>query len=217
MTVKENSIETLNTIKDGVTLIGVSKTKPVEMIKEAFDGGIRNFGENKVQDLTAKMDVLKDYPIKWHFIGHLQKNKVKYLVDRECLIHSIDSVELVREIEKKYGNKGRICRGLIQINIGREESKFGVLKEDLYDIIEEVEKSEFIKIEGLMAILPKENEEILRKYFKDMKNTFDKLSRESFKNIDMKFLSMGMTNDYLYAMDEGSNMVRVGRKIFGER
>ena len=125
--------------------------------------------------------------------------------------------KLVREIEKKYGNKGRICRGLIQINIGREESKFGVLKEDLYDIIEEVEKSEFIKIEGLMAILPKENEEILRKYFKDMKNTFDKLSKESFKNIDMKFLSMGMTNDYLCAMDEGSNMVRVGRKIFGER
>ena len=217
MTVKENSIETLNTIKDGVTLIGVSKTKPVEMIKEAFDAGIRNFGENKVQDLIEKMDVLKDYPIKWHFIGHLQKNKVKYLVDRECLIHSIDSVDLVREIEKKYGNKGRICRGLIQINIGREESKFGVLKEDLYDIIEEVEKSEFIKIEGLMAILHKENEEILRKYFKDMKNTFDKLSKESFKNIDMKFLSMGMTNDYLCAMDEGSNMVRVGRKIFGER
>ena len=217
MTVKENSIETLSTIKDGVTLIGVSKTKPVEMIKEAFDGGIRNFGENKVQDLIAKMDVLKDYPIKWHFIGHLQKNKVKYVVDRECLIHSIDSVELVREIEKKYGNKGRICRGLIQINIGREESKFGVLKEDLYDIIEEVEKREFIKIEGLIAILPKGNEEILKKYFKDMKNTFDKLSKESFKNIDMKFLSMGMTNDYLYAMDEGSNMVRVGRKIFGER
>ena len=103
MTVKENSIETLNTIKDGVTLIGVSKTKPVEMIKEAFDAGIRNFGENKVQDLIEKMDVLKDYPIKWHFIGHLQKNKVKYLVDRECLIHSIDSVDLVREIEKKYG------------------------------------------------------------------------------------------------------------------
>lgn len=217
MTVRENSIETLNTIKDGVTLIGVSKTKPVEMIKEAFDAGIRNFGENKVQDLVAKMDVLKDYPIQWHFIGHLQKNKVKYLVDRECLIHSIDSIDLVREIEKKYGSKGRICRGLIQINIGREESKFGVLKEELYDIIEEIEKSQFLKIKGLMAILPKGNEEIVRKYFKDMKNTFDKLSKESFKNIDMKFLSMGMTNDYLYAMDEGSNMVRVGRKIFGER
>ncbi|WP_040419304.1 YggS family pyridoxal phosphate-dependent enzyme [Clostridium celatum] len=213
----ENKIKNiLNEIPKDVTLIAVSKTKPVQLIMEAYNASQRDFGENKVQDLISKKEVLpKD--IRWHFIGKLQTNKVKYLVNNVYLIHSLSSIKLAEKIENEFGKSNSIANVLIQINIGREESKSGILEEDIEDLISFVEECNFIKVNGIMVIIPKGSEEENRYYFRKTKSIYEELKKRTFKNIKMEFLSMGMTNDYKIAIEEGATTIRVGSGIFGAR
>ncbi|GAA0121359.1 MAG: YggS family pyridoxal phosphate-dependent enzyme [Clostridium argentinense] len=216
MSIRHNYEAIMNKISNEVTLISVSKTKPIEDLVEAYEAGARDFGENKVQELNKKYDQLpKD--IRWHLIGHLQRNKVKYLVGKVHLIHSLDSVRLAEEIEKQFSSKDEIANVLIQINIGREASKTGVKIEELEELLNACERCNSIKVKGLMATIPIGNEESCRYYFSEMKKIFDNLSKRSFKNISMEILSMGMTHDYEIAIEEGSNMIRVGEGVFGKR
>ncbi|MDV3426790.1 MAG: YggS family pyridoxal phosphate-dependent enzyme [Bacillota bacterium] len=216
MSILNNIEKILNEIPEEVKLVAVSKTRSIEEIKEAYDYGIRDFGENKVQELISKEEKLnKD--IKWHLIGHLQRNKVKYIVGKVYLIHSLDNINLLREIEKEYKKHDLTAKSLIEVNIGREESKTGILAENLEELIFEIEKCENVKILGLMAIIPKGDEIACLNYFKKVKELYDRLSKIKYKNISMKILSMGMTSDYKYAVSEGSNMVRIGEGIFGKR
>lgn len=213
----KNNIESLRrNIPNEVTLLAVSKTKPLNELEEAYNAGIRDFGENKVQELKDKYENFhKD--VRWHFIGNLQTNKVKYLVGKTFLIHSLSSIKLLEVIEKEFGKKDIIADTLIQINIGREESKGGLLEEDLDTLIEAIEKCKFVKVKGIMAVIPKGNEESNRYYFKKVKDIFDSLKNKEFKNIQMEILSMGMTHDYHIAIEEGSNFIRIGEGIFGKR
>lgn len=214
--IRENIRKVREDIPEGVELVCVSKTKPVEMIMEAYETGERVFGENKAQDLRDKYELLpKD--IRWHFIGHLQRNKVKYLVGKIELLHSLDGVKLLEELEKKYSQIDESLNALIQINIGEEESKTGINESNIEDFIQKIEDCSHIKIKGLMAIIPKGNEDECRGYFSRMKNIFEELKTREFKNIKMNTLSMGMSGDYRLAIEEGSNMVRVGTGVFGSR
>lgn len=216
MSVEENINIIKKTIPQNVTLIAVSKTKPVQDIEEAYNTDIRDFGENKVQELTDKYDKLpKD--IRWHLIGHLQRNKVKYIVGKVYLIHSLDSIKLLDELERHYKSKDLIAQVLIQINIGREESKTGIYLEDLEELLQACEGCNNVKVRGLMTIIPQKDEQSSRDYFRQMKSIFDELTKRKFTNISMKVLSMGMTGDYKIAIEEGSSMVRVGEGIFGKR
>lgn len=216
MSISENIKNTLSTIPNDVLLVAVSKVKPKEDIMEAYEASIRDFGENKVQEFADKYEELpKD--IRWHFIGHLQKNKVKYIVGKTFLIHSLDSIELASEIEKHYKKNNLVADTLIQINIGKEDSKFGIIEEDIDKILEYVENLENLKVLGLMAIIPICDESNQRMYFKRMKEIFDTIHKREYKNSKMKYLSMGMTDDYKIAIEEGANVVRIGRHIFGER
>lgn len=201
--------------KEDITLISVSKTKPIEMLYEANNLGINTFGENKVQELVDKCDKLEN--VHWHFIGSLQKNKVKYIIDKVDLIHSLDSISLAKEIDKRAKAKNIIASVLVQINIGEEESKSGIHKEELNNFIKEIGEMENLKVCGLMAVPPKCSGDEVRPYFKEMKSLFNNL--KSFENdrLTMKYLSIGMTGDYEVAIEEGSNMVRVGTGIFGQR
>ena len=197
-------------------MVAVSKTKPVDAIMEAYNVGQRDFGENKVQELRDKITELpKD--IKWHFIGKLQTNKVKYLVDNVELIHTLSSLKLLNKIEGEFAKANKIANLLIQINIGREENKNGILEEELEALIVAIENCEFVKVKGIMVILPKGDEESNRYYFRKSKTIFDTLKKKNYKNIVMDTLSMGMSGDYKIAIDEGSNLVRVGSGIFGNR
>lgn len=213
----KNNIKSLRcNIPNEVTLLAVSKTKPLNELEEAYNAGIRDFGENKVQELKDKFENFhKD--VRWHFIGNLQTNKVKYLVGKTFLIHSLSSIKLLEVIEKEFGKKNIIADTLIQINIGREESKGGLLEEDLDTLIEAIEKCKFVKVKGIMAVIPKGNEESNRYYFKKARDIFDSLKSKEFKNIKMEILSMGMTHDYHIAIEEGSNFIRIGEGIFGKR
>jgi hypothetical protein len=199
-----------------ITLVAVSKTKPVEDIKTAYNVGVRDFGENKVQEFMKKQPLLPD-DIRWHLIGHLQRNKVKYIVGKVYLIHSLDSIRLLNELERRYSAKKLTANTLIQINIGREESKTGIYVDDLERLIGACEKCTSVKVKGLMAVIPKGDEESCRHYFKEMKSIFEDLKKREFKNISMDILSMGMTHDYKIAIEEGSTLVRVGEGIFGKR
>lgn len=206
----------LNEIPNDVTLVAVSKTKPIEMIKDCYDVGQKDFGENKVQELIAKKKLLpKD--IRWHFIGKLQTNKVKYLVNNIYLIHSLSSIKLLEKIENEFSKSNSSANVLIQINIGREQSKTGIYEEELDDIIKAIEACNYVKAKGIMVIIPKGNDEGNRYYFKKTKDIFNELKKRNFKNISMEILSMGMTNDYKIAIQEGSTMIRVGSGIFGLR
>lgn len=216
MSINENIRVIKKNLKNNTTLIAVSKTKPAEAVKEAYSFGIRDFGENKVQELLDKIEELpKD--IRWHFIGHLQRNKVKYIVGKVSLIHSLDSIRLLKELEKQYSLKSLEAETLIEINIGEEESKSGIKLHELEELLCECEKCSFVKVKGIMAVIPIGDEEKCRFYFKRMKDIFEELSKRTFKNIEMKHLSMGMTDDYIAALEEGSNMVRIGTGIFGLR
>lgn len=199
-----------------VTLVAVSKTRDIDEIMEAYSCGIRDFGENKVQEMMTKIPLLPR-DIRWHLIGHLQRNKVKYIVGQVNLIHSLDSTALAMEIERQYAKASLIAEALIQINIGREESKTGVLTEDLPDLLQYCSKCQHLKIRGLMAIIPKGSEEESKKYFSYMKSIFDSLKINDYKNVSMEQLSMGMSGDYLEAMEQGANIVRIGEGIFGKR
>lgn len=200
-----------------VTLIAVSKTKPVSMLQEIYDHGCRNFGENKVQELAEKYDVMpKD--IKWHMIGHLQRNKVKYIVDKVCLIHSVDSLRLAEEISKEALKKNVDVNILIEVNVAMEESKYGIAPSKAPALIAEIARLPHIHIKGLMTIAPYvENPEENRQYFAQLKQLSVDISAKNIDNVTMDILSMGMTGDYEVAVSEGATLVRVGTGIFGER
>lgn len=203
--------------RSDVTLIAVSKTKPVEQIQEIYDAGIRDFGENKVQELCEKYDQLPS-DIRWHMIGHLQRNKVKYIIDKVCMIHSVDSYRLAEEINIQAKKHKLTMPVLLEINIADEQTKFGITKKDALLLAEEIAQLENVRIEGLMAVAPyTENPEDNRKYFQEIKKLAVDIQRENIDNISMHALSIGMTGDYAIAVEEGSTMVRVGTGIFGER
>ena len=206
--IKDSVNEILKELKNS-KLIAVSKTKPVSDIMEAYEVGIRDFGENHVQEILEKKDKLPD-DIRWHMIGHLQTNKVKDIVDKVYLIHSVDSVKLAKEIDKQAKKKGLVVNILLEINVALEESKYGFKVEELDDAIKEISSLDNVCIKGLMCVAPyTPTPEDNRVYFKEMNKLKNKYKLE--------ILSMGMSNDYLIADEEGSTYVRIGTKIFGER
>lgn len=200
-----------------VTLIAVSKTKPVEMIEACMENGIRVFGENKVQELCEKYETLpKD--LHWHLIGHLQRNKVKYITDKAELIHSVDSLRLAEAISMDAVKKGVHVNILIEVNVAQEESKFGVGTEETEKLIREISLLPNIFVKGLMTIAPyTEDPEENRPVFRTLKQLSVDIDRKNIDNVSMGVLSMGMTGDYEVAIEEGATMVRVGTGIFGER
>ena len=218
--VRENvhrAVERSGRSDSDVLLIAVSKTKPVEDLMEAYDAGVRDFGENKVQELVDKYEVMpKD--VRFHMIGHLQKNKVKYLIGKTCLIHSVDSFELAKVIQKESEKKNVITDVLLEVNVAKEDSKFGVFKEDLLNLVKEVSTLKNVRIKGLMTIAPfVENPEDNRQYFNELKRLGIDIESQNIDNVSMGTYSMGMTGDYEVAIEEGATFVRVGTGIFGER
>lgn len=200
-----------------VTLIAVSKTKPVRMIREAMEAGADVFGENKVQELCDKYEVLPK-ELHWHMIGHLQRNKVKYVVDKAELIHSVDSLRLAEEISKEAGKKKVQAKILIEVNVAEEESKFGVAVKDAEELIRNISGLSNICICGLMTIAPYvEDPEENRPIFRSLAKLAVDIKKKNIDNVRMDVLSMGMTGDYEVAIEEGATMVRVGTGIFGER
>ncbi|WMJ88247.1 YggS family pyridoxal phosphate-dependent enzyme [Anaerocolumna sp. MB42-C2] len=203
--------------REEVTLIAVSKTKPVSMIQEVLEEGILDFGENKVQELTSKFDVLPNN-LRWHLIGHLQTNKVKYVVDKAAFIHSVDSYKLAEQINKEAAKKGIISNILIEVNIAREETKYGVFAEETYPVIKEIAKLKNICVRGLMTIAPfVDNSEKNREHFRNLRQLMIDIKMKNIDNVNIDVLSMGMTGDYEVAIEEGATMIRVGTGIFGER
>lgn len=200
-----------------ITIIAVSKTKPAEMVEELTKIGVTNFGENKVQEMCRKIESI-DKPLNWHLIGHLQRNKVKYIVDKAYMIHSVDSLRLANEIQKEALKAGVSCKVLVEVNIGGEESKNGITAEEAPELVKAISKLSNVKIMGLMTVAPpaKESEDN-RKYFAEMKKLFEDIKSMDIPNVEMKELSMGMTGDFEAAIEEGATMVRIGTAIFGER
>ena len=199
-----------------VLLIAVTKTHPPEMINEAIGAGITDIGENKVQEILEKYD--KVLPVRWHMIGHLQTNKVKYIIDKVCLIHSVDSVKLMDEIERQAAKHGITMEILIEVNIAGEETKFGVSLDGVDELLAHAGGLSHVRVVGLMTVLPKNATNISRRlHFDDILNKFVDISLNKYDNVNMKYLSMGMSGDYEEAVSCGSNMVRVGSAIFGER
>lgn len=203
--------------REEVTLIAVSKTKPVETLQEAYDLGVRIFGENKVQELTAKYEALpKD--VHWHMIGHLQTNKVKYIIDKAELIHSVDSLKLAETIEKEAAKHDLIADILVEVNVAEEESKFGMKMEEVIPFVEKVSAFPHVRVRGLMTIAPfVEDPEENRSIFADLHKLYIDIKKKNHDNDTVSVLSMGMTNDYEVAIEEGATMVRVGTGIFGAR
>ncbi len=199
------------------TLIAVSKTKPIEMLKEAYDVGCRDFGENKVQEILDKYQLLPA-DTRWHMIGHLQTNKVKYIVDKVCMIHSVDSMKLAKEISKEAVKKQVTVPILLEVNVAEEDTKYGFKVEEVLAAVREIALLPGIQVQGLMTIAPfvEEGEEN-RIYFQRLKQLSVDISTENIDNISMDILSMGMTGDYLVAVSEGATYVRVGSGIFGDR
>jgi PLP dependent protein len=218
--IKDNLEHILNTIPPHCTLVAVSKTHPVETVLQAYQVGQRVFGENKVQELTAKYEALpKD--IQWHLIGHLQTNKVKYIAPFVHLIHSIDSIKLLEEVNKQATKHNRIIDCLLQVYIASEETKFGFSPAEVRALVKEknIEALAHIKITGLMGMASfTTNTDTVRSEFQSLKVLFDELKESVLPiNMEMKHLSMGMSGDYPLAIEEGSTMVRVGSSIFGQR
>ncbi len=200
-----------------VTLIAVSKTKPVSMLKEAYDAGARCFGENKVQEIMDKHPQLPE-DIQWHMIGHLQRNKVKYIVDKVSMIHSVDSLRLAQTIEQEAAKHNVCVPVLLEVNVAQEESKFGLKMDEVLPLIETIADFPHIKVQGLMTIAPYvENAEDNRDFFRQIKKLSVDIEAKNINNVSMSVLSMGMTGDYQVAVQEGATMVRVGTGIFGER
>ena len=202
---------------EDLTLIAVSKTKPVEMIKEAYDLGIRDFGENRVQEIMDKYPLLPR-DIRWHLIGHLQTNKVKYIIDKVCMIHSVDSYKLAEEISRQGQKHDMVMDILIEVNVAGEESKFGVKPNDAAALCEEISRLPNIHIRGLMTVAPYvEDEEENRPVFCALRQLSVDIGGKNIDNVDMECLSMGMSGDYRVAIEEGATFVRVGTNIFGHR
>lgn len=206
-----------NREREEVTLIAVSKTKPVSMLEEAYNEGIRCFGENKVQELTSKYECLPE-DVRWHMIGHLQRNKVKYIVDKVELIHSVDSIRLAEAIEQEAAKKNIVVNILIEVNIAEEESKFGLKPDEVLSVVEQIAAFPHVCIKGLMTIAPYvENPEENRSVFARLRKLSVDIAEKNIDNVSVGILSMGMTNDYEVAIEEGATMIRVGTGIFGER
>ena len=200
-----------------VRLVAVSKTKPISLIEEAIKAGQDTFGENKVQEMCDKMEVLPDN-IKWHMIGHLQRNKVKYIAGKVELIHSVDSIRLAKQISDEAQKQSIEIPVLLEVNVAREESKFGFFTEETEDACREISKMPGIRVKGLMTSAPfVENAEDNRKYFKKLYELAVDIQSKNIDNISMRELSMGMTGDYVVAVEEGATIVRVGTGIFGSR
>lgn len=200
-----------------VTLIAVSKTKPVEMLQEAYAEGIREFGENKPQEIREKYPSLpKD--IHWHMIGHLQRNKIKYIIDKACMIHSVDSSRLAQAIDEEARKHNLVMPVLVEVNMAKEESKFGIMPEEAEDFIREISSLSNIRVEGLMTIAPfTDHPEENRVHFRNLKKLSVDIGAKNIDNVNMRHLSMGMTGDFEVAVEEGATMVRVGTGIFGAR
>lgn len=200
-----------------VTLIAVSKTKPVEMLSEVYNEGVRDFGENYVQELVDKIEIMpKD--IRWHMIGHLQRNKVKYLVGKVACIHSVDSIRLAEEINERSVKSGIVTEIMAEVNIAGEESKFGFKRDEVFDFAEKVSVMKGVKLTGLMTSAPYvADPEENRVYFREMKSLSVDINAKNIDNVNITGLSMGMTNDYVVAVEEGATHVRVGTAIFGAR
>lgn len=204
--------------REEVTLIAVSKTKPLSMIKEVISYGGEFFGENKVQELVSKYEELNNSQIKWHLIGHLQTNKVKYIVDKVSLIHSVDSLKLAKEIEKEARKKNVICDILVEVNIAEEDTKYGVKAEEALPLILEISKFPHVRVRGLMTVAPYVLEaEKNREHFRNLRQLNIDIKSKNIDNITMDILSMGMTGDYEVAIEEGATLVRIGTGIFGDR
>ena len=210
------------TVKSGrnpedVLLVAVTKLHSPEEMNEAIDAGITDIGENKVQEIMDKYDRVK--PVRWHLIGHLQTNKVKYIIDKVCMIHSVDSLKLAKEIDKRAAQHGLVMDILVQVNSAEEESKFGITTAETDQLIADIaEQCPNIRIKGLMCIAPfEDNPEDVREYFAEVKKIYDKYVNEKTERLDFEYLSMGMTHDFEVAIEEGSNLIRVGTAIFGYR
>lgn len=227
MSIKSN-IEYINGLKttaaeksgrsgEDVLLVAVTKLHTPAEINEAIDAGITDIGENKVQEIIDKFDDVK--PVKWHLIGHLQTNKVKYIIDKVSMIHSVDSLKLAKEIDKRAGQHGLTMDILIQVNSALDERKFGVTTEETEELISQILSAcPNVRLKGLMCIAPyEENPDDARPYFAAVRELYDKYSKEKNERMDFGFLSMGMTNDFQVAIEEGSNLIRVGTAIFGKR
>ncbi len=203
--------------RDEVTLIAVSKTKPVEMLSEVYDAGTRDFGENKPQEIRDKYPQLPE-DIRWHMIGHLQRNKIKYIIDKVCMIHSVDSLRLAQAIDEAAEKLGIVMPVLVEVNVAGEESKDGIRPEETEDFVRKISVLPHIHVEGLMTIAPyTENPEENRPYFRNLSKLCVDIREKNIDNVSMYSLSMGMTGDYEIAIEEGATMVRVGTGIFGER
>jgi len=218
--VEQNILEACNKSgrnREEITLIAVSKTKPVSLLEDAYSAGVRDFGENKVQELCEKYEVMPQ-DIRWHMIGHLQTNKVKYLIGKTALIHSVDSYKLACEIEKQAAKHDCIMDVLIEVNIAEEETKFGLSEEEVINLVKDVAKLPHVRIKGLMTVAPYVvDSEENRPFFRKIKQLSVDIDNQNIDNVSMNILSMGMTGDYMVAIEEGATMVRVGTGIFGER
>lgn len=200
-----------------VSLIAVSKTKPVSMLQEAYDAGCRDFGENKVQEIMDKIDRLPS-DIRWHMIGHLQTNKIKYIVGKVFLIHSVDSLHLAEAISKEAVKQNTTVNILIEVNVAKEDTKYGAMAEDTVSLVEKIALLPGICVKGLMTIAPYvENPQENRQYFVKLRQLAVDIKSKNIDNVHMDILSMGMTGDYMVAIEEGATYVRVGTGIFGER
>lgn len=200
-----------------VLLVAVTKTHSPDEINEAIDCGITDIGENKVQEILDKYDKVK--PVRWHMIGHLQTNKVKYIIDKVCLIHSVDSLKLAKEINKRAAAHDKVMDILIQVNAAHEESKWGIDPKDTGALINEIlENCPNVRIKGLMSVAPyADDQDEIRPFFAEVKQLYDEYAKIDHEMIDFEYLSMGMSHDYMTAIEEGSNLVRVGTAIFGAR
>ena len=203
---------------EAVTLIGVTKTVGTEQMREMIECGVYNIGENRVQEIVAKYPHFEDGRLRWHMIGHLQKNKVRPVVERGCLIQSVDSLSLASEINRVSESLSKVTDILIEVNIAGEDTKYGIEPEKTLEIVKNLAQFNNIKVRGLMAMAPFiENQKKIRYCFKKMYEIFVDIREKNVNNVFIEVLSMGMTNDYLIAVEEGSSMVRVGTGIFGER
>ena len=203
--------------REDILLLAVSKTKPVEVIRQAVECGLTALGENKVQEIMDKYEPMGE-GVHWHLIGHLQTNKVKYIIDKVDMIHSVESLKLAEEIEKRAAAKELVMDILVEVNVADEESKFGIIPEKAEEFIREISKKEHLRVRGLMTVAPfVENSEENREYFRQMKQLQVDINAKKIDNIEMDVLSMGMTGDYEVAIEEGATIVRVGTGIFGER
>lgn len=206
-----------NRKREEVTLIAVSKTKPVSMIETIYEAGVREFGENKVQELCEKYELMEK-DIHWHMIGHLQRNKVRQVIEKAYLIHSVDSLRLAQQIEQEAAKLGKIVSILVEVNVAKEVSKFGIMLEETESFLEKISAFKHISVQGLMTTAPfVENPEENRIYFRKLYQLSVDIKAKNIDNINMHFLSMGMTNDFEVAIEEGANIIRIGTGIFGER